>query len=116
METDLRTAGGEHTPFVRVDLLRGHALELVGIEWDPFASGHVDSNRPFRIVEPGVTDRYEKPVLPLLVAPAMRRDDEIDRTILVAIDDDPLQPAGPGRRRRAAAVRPLRHRALKFRK
>jgi hypothetical protein len=94
VEPDLRAAGGEHAPFVFVGLFRGHARELVGIEWDPFASGHVDSNRSFRIVEPGVTDRHEKTVLPLLAAPAVLRDDEINRTILVAIDDDPLQPAG----------------------
>src|SRR5881628_3884926 len=60
VESDFRTAGGEHAPFVLVGLLRRHALELVRVEWNALPLCRVDADRPFRIVEPGVADRQQK--------------------------------------------------------
>ena len=91
VKANLRAAGREHTPFVFVRLLRRHALELVGIERDALACRHVDANRPRRLVEPGIADRHEKPVRPLVPRAASPGHDEIQRLIFAAVDDDALQ-------------------------
>jgi hypothetical protein len=93
VESNLRAAGGEDTAFVFVGILRRHLRELRWIERDALAFGRVDSNGPFRVVEPGVTSRHEKPVLPLAGRSASLGNDDIARAILPAIDDETIQLA-----------------------
>jgi hypothetical protein len=93
MESNLGAAGGEDTAFVFVGLLRRHLRERRWIERYALAFGRVDSNGPFRIVEPDVTSRHEKPVLPLAGRTASLGNDDIARAILRAIDDETIQLA-----------------------
>jgi hypothetical protein len=91
VESNLRAAGGEDTAFVFVGLLRRHLRELRWNERYALAFGRVDSNGPFRVVEPDVTSRHEKPLLPLAGRSASLGNDDIARAILPAIDDETIQ-------------------------
>jgi hypothetical protein len=78
-------------PFVLIGLIRRHPLEFRRIEPDALALVGINSDRTLGFIEPRIADRDEKPVWRLYGSVTVFRDDQKYRSILDAIDDEPVK-------------------------
>jgi hypothetical protein len=91
VKADFRTALREDMPFVLIGLARRHLLEFRGVEPDALAPVGIDSDRTLGFIEPCIADGHEKPVWRLDGSVTVFRNDQKNRSILDAIDDEPVK-------------------------